>query len=151
MTVDDLIPGREPSGLTRAELLRRSAFAAGVVTTGGVLAACSGGGGGGTAAASVPSADRAPLATTWQVSNWPHFIDTDSVYSEDIASNEAAAARYAPMLAEGEDIGQDAIVLSDWMAYQWIHAGYAQRLDPALLPHVNSLRIPPLRRRPIDP
>ena len=55
------------------------------------------------------------------------------------------------MLAEGEDIGQDAIVLSDWMAYQWIHAGYAQRLDPALLPHVNSLRIPPLRRRPIDP
>ena len=77
MTVDDLIPGREPSGLTRAELLRRSAFAAGVVTTGGLLAACSGGGGG-TAAASVPSADRAPLATTWQISNWPHFIDTAS-------------------------------------------------------------------------
>jgi spermidine/putrescine transport system substrate-binding protein len=169
MNVDDLIPGREPSGLTRAELLRRSAFAAGVVTTGGLLAACSGGGGGGTAAASVPSADRAPLATTWQVSNWPHFIDTDSdgthptltafdsrydtdtVYSEDIASNEAAAAKYAPMLAEGEDIGQDAIVLSDWMAYQWIHAGYAQRLDPVLLPHVTSLRIPPLRKRPIDP
>ena len=124
---------------------------------------------GGTAAASAPSADRAPLATTWQISNWPHFIDTDSdgthptltafdsrydtdtVYTEDITSNEAAAAKYAPMLAEGEDIGQDAIVLSDWMAYQWIHAGYAQRLDPALLPHVNSLRIPPLRKRPIDP
>jgi spermidine/putrescine transport system substrate-binding protein len=168
MTVDDLIPGREPSGLTRAELLRRSAFAAGVVTTGGLLAACNGGGGG-TAAASVPSADRAPLATTWQISNWPHFIDTasdgthptvtafdsrydtDTVYTEDITSNEAAATKYASMLAEGEDIGQDAIVLSDWMAYQWIHAGYAQRLDPALLPHVNSLRIPPLRRRPIDP
>ena len=127
------------------------------------------GGGGGTAAASASSADRAPLATTWQISNWPHFIDTDSdgthptltafdsrydtdtVYTEDITSNEAAAAKYAPKLAEGQDIGQDAIVLSDWMAYQWIQAGYAQRLDPALLPHVNSLRIPPLRKRPIDP
>ena len=170
MTVDDLIPGREPSGLTRAELLRRSAFAAGVVTTGSLLAACTGGGGGGgTAAASASSAGRAPLATTWQISNWPHFIDTDSegthptltafdsrydtdtVYTEDITSNEAAAAKYAPMLAEGQDIGQDAIVLSDWMAYQWIQAGYAQRLDPALLPHVNSLRIPPLQKRPIDP
>jgi len=60
MTTNHSIPGREPSGLTRAELLRRSAIAAGVVTTGGLLAACSGGGGG-AAAASIPSADRAPV------------------------------------------------------------------------------------------
>src|SRR5690242_19552284 len=156
MTMDDLIPGRGPSRLTRAQLLRRSAFAAGVVSTGGLLAACRGGGGG-TAAASVPSADRAPVAATWQFSNWPHFIDTDSdgnhptvtafddrydtdtVYSEDVTSNEAAATRYAPALSNGEDIGLDAIVLSDWMAYQWVDAGYAQRLDPSLLPHVNDL------------
>jgi spermidine/putrescine transport system substrate-binding protein len=168
MTTNHSIPGREPSGLTRAELLRRSAIAAGVVTTGGLLAACSGGGGG-AAAASIPSADRAPVASSWQISNWPHFIDTDSDgnhptltafdshygtstgYTEGVTSNEAAATQYAPMLAKGEDIQLDAIVLSDWMAYQWVQAGYAQPLDQALLPNVSKLRIPPLRARPIDP
>ena len=168
MTTNHSIPGHQPSGLTRAELLRRSAFATGVVTAGGLLAACSGGGGG-TGAASIPSADSAPVASSWQISNWPHFIDTDSdgthptltafdshyatttAYTEDVTSNEAAATKYAQTLADGKDIGLDAIVLSDWMAYQWVQAGYAQRLDPALLPNVSKLRIPPLRARPIDP
>jgi spermidine/putrescine transport system substrate-binding protein len=168
MTMNDLIPGRRPSRLTRAQLLRRSALAAGVVSTGGLLTACRGGGGG-TAAAAAPSADRAPVADSWQISNWPHFIDTDSdgnhptlnafddrydtdtLYTETVTSNEAVATQYAPKLADGEDIGLDAIVLSDWMAYQWVDAGYAQHLDPSLLPHVTDLRLPPLRNRPIDP
>jgi hypothetical protein len=39
--------------------------------------------------------------------------DTDTVYTEDITSNEAAASQYATKLAAGDDIGLDAIVLSD--------------------------------------
>ena len=107
--------------------------------------------------------DRAPVASSWQISNWPHFIDTDSAgthptltafdsqyatataYTEDVTSNEAAATKYASDARGRQDIGLDAIVLSDWMAYQWVQAGYAQRLDPALLPNVSKLRIPPLR------
>jgi spermidine/putrescine transport system substrate-binding protein len=170
MTVDDLTEGHGRGGLTRAELLRRSAALAGVVAGGSVLAACSAGGGDGTAAtASASAAAHEPMASSWQISNWPNFIDTDddgghpsvdsfnaqydtdTVYTEDVTSNEAVATRYAPLLAEGQDIGLDAVVLSDWMAYQWVQAGYARRLDPTLLPHVSRLRIKPLTRRPVDP
>jgi hypothetical protein len=42
MTTNHSIPGHQPSGLTRAELLRRSAFATGVVTAGGQLATLDG-------------------------------------------------------------------------------------------------------------
>lgn len=132
-----------------------------------MLAACSAGGGGGTAAAS--AAPLAKLASSWQISNWPNFIDTDddgthpsvisfneryntdTVYTEDVTSNEAVSTRYAPLLANGQDIGLDAVVLSDWMAYQWIQAGYARKLDKTQLPHVNALRIAPLSKRPVDP
>jgi spermidine/putrescine transport system substrate-binding protein len=165
MTVDDLTEGRGRGGLTRAELLRRSAALAGVVAGGSVLAACSAGGGGSSAA----SAPHEPMASSWQISNWPNFIDTDdqgghpsvssfnaeydtdTVYTEDITSNEAVATRYAPLLANGQDIGLDAVVLSDWMAYQWVNAGYARKLDPTLLPHVTRTRIKPLTGRPVDP
>lgn len=130
------------------------------------MAACSAGGGGGTAAASAP---HEPMASSWQISNWPNFIDTDdqgghpsvssfnteydtdTVYTEDITSNEAVADRYAPLLANGQNIGLDAVVLSDWMAYQWVNAGYARKLDPTLLPHVTRTRIKPLTGRPVDP
>ena len=92
MTVDDLNRERGRGGLTRAELLRRSAALAGVVAGGGVLAACSAGGGGGTAAAIVARRPR-PLASSWQISNWPKSSST-AASSIRCALSCRAAARW---------------------------------------------------------
>ncbi|GAB2771523.1 polyamine ABC transporter substrate-binding protein [Streptomyces daliensis] len=87
--------------------------------------------------------------------NWPLYIDVDDhdkkkrptldrferetgirvKYVEDINDNNEFYGKIKPQLAAGQDTGRDLVCLSDWMAGRVIRQGWAQRLDPANLPH----------------
>lgn len=56
-------------------------------------------------------------------------------YIEDINDNNEFYGKIKPRLAAGDDIGRDLICVTDWMAGRIIRQGWAQRLDPANLPH----------------
>lgn len=56
-------------------------------------------------------------------------------YSEDIDGNDTYYGKIQGQLANGQDIGQDVIVFTDWMADRCIRMGYAQELDAANIPN----------------
>ena len=108
------------------------------------LAACGAGSGDGSEGA---DAD----ALSW--SNWPGYIDLDEEtgtsptltafekksgqpvkYTEDINDNEEFNAKVRIPLEQGESIGRDLVVLSEWMASRWIRLGYAQEFSPGAVP-----------------
>ncbi|MFI9647903.1 spermidine/putrescine ABC transporter substrate-binding protein [Streptomyces sp. NPDC052040] len=142
----------------RASLTRRSLLRA---TAGGALAA---GGLGALSACGIPAAGKAPGSVSADdhsakekvvnFSNWPEYIDVDSggkhhptldtftrrtgiqvKYTEDINDNNEFFGKIKPQLAAGQDTGRDIIVLTDWLAARVIRLGWAQKLDPANLPH----------------
>ncbi|WP_055493438.1 spermidine/putrescine ABC transporter substrate-binding protein [Streptomyces sp. TP-A0356] len=141
------------ASLSRRSLLRASA--------GGVLAA---GGLGALSACGIPAAGKTQGGTSSQdhsaqekvvnFSNWPQYIDADKSgkrhptldefarqtgiqvkYTEDINDNNEFFGKVKPQLAAGQDTGRDIIVLTDWLAARVIRLGWAQKLDPANLPH----------------
>ncbi|MFE9095551.1 PotD/PotF family extracellular solute-binding protein [Streptomyces sp. NPDC007264] len=141
------------ASLTRRSLLRASA--GGVLAVGGLgaLSACgipaAGKTQGGTAAE-----DHSAKEKTVNFSNWPEYIDVDDSgkhrptleaftkrtgiqvkYTEDINDNNEFFGKVKPQLAAGQDTGRDLIVLTDWLAARVIRLGWAQKLDPANLPH----------------
>ena len=59
-------------------------------------------------------------------------IDVD--YREDVNDNAEFDAKVRPQLEAGQDIGRDIVVLTDWMAAQWIRKGFAQKFDRAWVP-----------------
>ncbi|MEV6421570.1 spermidine/putrescine ABC transporter substrate-binding protein [Streptomyces sp. NPDC051662] len=56
-------------------------------------------------------------------------------YTADINDNVEFFGKIQPQLAAGQDIGRDLICVTDWLAARMIRLGYAQKLDPAQLPH----------------
>ncbi|MGB7982995.1 MAG: spermidine/putrescine ABC transporter substrate-binding protein [Candidatus Nanopelagicales bacterium] len=101
-------------------------------------------------------------------STWVGYIDTDDDgnrptvdaftaktgievdYREDVNDNSEFDAKVRPQLEAGQDIGRDIVVLTDWMAAQWIRKGFAQRFDRAWVPNARNL-IPRLSDVPYDP
>ena len=96
-------------------------------------------------------ADAAADALSW--SNWPGYIDLDEDtgtsptlqafekqsgqpvrYTEDINDNEEFYAKVRIPLEQGEPIGRDLVVLSEWMSSRWIRLGYAQEFSPGAVP-----------------
>ncbi|HEX6754484.1 MAG TPA: spermidine/putrescine ABC transporter substrate-binding protein [Mycobacteriales bacterium] len=162
--------------LIEAQLSRRSVLlgAAGLTA----LAACgasgtpSGGGGGATAtgpAKPSPAADRSATEKTVNWANWTLYLDYDedtkkyptleafqkktgikATYAEDIDDNDTYYGKIAGQLRNGQDIGKDLIVLTDWMAGRCIRAGYVQQLDAAAVPNAKNL-LPELRDVDFDP
>ncbi len=150
--------------LVRASLSRRSVLlgAAGLAA----LAACgtgsntpSGSGGGSTGAAKPsPAADRSATDKVVNWANWTLYLDYDedtkkyptleafqkktgikATYAEDIDDNDTYYGKIQNQLRNGQDIGKDLIVFTDWMAGRCIRAGYAQQLDPAAMPNTKNL------------
>ncbi|WP_031090374.1 polyamine ABC transporter substrate-binding protein [Streptomyces sp. NRRL WC-3549] len=148
---------RGPAGgrgaLTRRSLLRASG--AGALALGlGALSACGippakrdGGG----AAASDDHSGREKRVT---FSNWTEYMDIGEdgrrhptldaftertgitvKYTEDINDNVEFFGKVRPQLAAGQDTGRDLLVVTDWLAARIIRLGWAQKLDPANLPH----------------
>ena len=73
-----------------------------------------------------------------------------STYTEDVNDNNEFYAKVRTQLDQGQDIGRDIVVLTDWMAALWIQNGYAQKLDKAVIPNWKNL-IPALQNVAFDP
>ena len=161
--------------LVQARLSRRSVLlgAAGLAT----LAACgtgsstpSGSGGGGTAAAKPSAAaDRSATEKVVNWANWTLYLDYDedtkkyptleafqkqtgikATYAEDIDDNDTYYGKIQSQLRNGQDIGKDVIVFTDWMAARCIRSGFVQQLDQAQLPNAKNL-LPALQNVDFDP
>ncbi|MGP9487259.1 ABC transporter substrate-binding protein [Glutamicibacter sp. AOP5-A2-7] len=71
-------------------------------------------------------------------------------YVEDIDSNDSYYGKVQSQLASGQDIGQDLMVLTDWMTERVIRLGYVQDLDHANIPNLKNL-LPSLNDVRFDP
>jgi spermidine/putrescine transport system substrate-binding protein len=158
------------SAPTRRSVLR-GGMAAGV---GLGLTACGTGGtgedaGGDPSASLTPARDDSENDPTLNFANWTLYIDLtddgsasptlqefeeqtgiDVEYSEDIEDNNTYFGRVQGQLANGQDIGQDIIVFTDWMAARCIRLGYVQQLDDANIPNKENL-LPSLQEVDFDP
>lgn len=147
--------------LVRAQLSRRTMLrAAGGVGVAAALAAC--GTGGGTATTGTkpkPSVkDRSATDKVVRWANWPAYLDYDekskkyptleqfqqktgikATYAEDVDDNDSYYGKVQGQLKNGQDIGKDIIVFTDWMAARVIRQGYVQKLDKANIPNAKNL------------
>ncbi|MCH0542545.1 spermidine/putrescine ABC transporter substrate-binding protein [Streptomyces sp. MUM 203J] len=155
--------------LTRRSVLRASG--AGALTLGGLA---------GLSACGIPpakregqgpaSTDRSEQEKTLSFSNWTQYIDISDdekhrptleaftkrtgikvKYTEDINDNVEFFGKIKPQLAAGQDTGRDLICVTDWLAARIIRLGWAQKLDPANLPHAYANLAPQFRRPDWDP
>jgi spermidine/putrescine transport system substrate-binding protein len=153
----------EVRALVRAQLGRRSLLRGmGAAGLGLGLAACGTGGtasGGGSAGGAPQAAeDRSEQEKELNWANWTLYLDLAEdgttyptleafqeqtgitvTYSEDIDGNDSFYGRVQGQLANGDDIGQDIVVLTDWMAGRMIRLGYTQELDEANIPNKENV------------
>ena len=122
---------------------------------------------GSSVAASAEDQSDTDKVANW--SNWPLYIDINDdtgerptleqfqketgiavTYTEDINDNNEFFAKVRTQLEQGQDIGRDLVVLTDWMAALWIQNGYAQKLDKSAMPNSGNI-IPRLASVSFDP
>jgi len=161
--------------LVQARLSRRSVLlgAAGLTA----LAACGTGSetpsGGGASpsgpAKPSPAEDRSASEKVVNWANWTLYLDYDedtkkyptleafqkrtgikATYAEDIDDNDTYYGKIAGQLKNGQDIGKDIVVFTDWMAARNIRAGYAQELSQEYLPNAKNI-LPELTDVDFDP
>ncbi len=155
----------EAAAVVRAQLSRRSMLAGAGALGVGLLAACGTAGtpgtsGTGTPGAATPTAAADTSTTDKRVNwaNWTLYLDYDdktkkyptleafqkesgitATYAEDIEDNDSYYGKISGQLKNGQDIGKDIIVLTDWMAARVIRQGYAQKLDAAAIPNKKNI------------
>ena len=149
--------------LAKSSLSRRRVLqAAGIGGVAMVATACGASGSDAGTATGAPSAataaDLSDTEKTANWSNWPLYLDINDdtgeyptlkafqdangiavTYTEDVNDNNEFYAKVRTQLEQGQDIGRDLVVLTDWMAALWIQNGYAQKLDKALIPNGKNL------------
>ena len=73
-------------------------------------------------------------------------------YIEEVNDNEEWFGKYQAQLAQGQDIGRDLTVLTDWMAARMVRLGYVQKKDKSAIPNeanlVSTLQHPDLGPEP---
>ena len=163
------LTGSMRSAVSRRRLLQ----AAGLGGVAMAAAACGAGGDaeaeatGAASAASAEDLSDKDMTANW--SNWPLYIDIDEesglrptleafqkesgiavTYTEDVNDNNEFFAKVRTQLEQGQDIGRDIVVLTDWMAALWIQNGYAQKLDKSIMPNAGNI-IPRLASVSFDP
>lgn len=164
------------SALVRASLSRRGVLrGAAAVGAGALLSAC--GAGGESPSGTAEETAEGPKAATdisdtdkvvnW--ANWTLYLDYDeetkkyptlekfqqqtgikATYAEDIEDNDTYYGKIQGQLRNGDDIGKDIIVFTDWMAGRCIRNGYVQKLDQANIPNGKNL-LAKLRDVDFDP
>lgn len=156
----------------RGAVSRRSVLAgAGVAGIGALLAACGTGGtaGGKSSSSAGPAKDVSATDKTLNWANWTLYLDYDDAsqsyptldafgkktgitahYAEDIEDNDTYFGKIQGQLAIGQDIGQDIVVFTDWMAARMIRLGYTQELDLTKIPNAGNL-LPDLKNVDFDP
>lgn len=151
------------SAVSRRRLLQ----AAGIGGAAMVVTACGAGGSEESAGSSAATGSASEAATSTDLSdtekvvnwsNWISYLDIDEstgsypsltafqdatgievTYTEDINDNNEFYAKVRTQLEQGQDIGRDLVVLTDWMAALWIQNGYAQKFDKTLIPNSGNL------------
>lgn len=122
-----------------------------------------------TAAGPAPAQDVSATEKSVAWANWTLYLDydeasktyptleafkkqsgLDATYSEDIDGNDTYYGKIQGQLANGQDIGKDIVVLTDWMAGRMVRMGYTQALDPAAVPNARNI-LPQLRDVDFDP
>ncbi len=158
-SLDRIPPELRP--LVRAAVTRRNVLRGGLLTGLGVgaLAACGTGGTGSSTASLTAAQDLSESEKVVNFANWTAYIDLEDdgttsptllafteetgievAYSEDIEDNATYFGKIQGQLANGQDIGQDLICFTDWMAARCIRLGYTQAFDESAIPNkVNIL------------
>jgi spermidine/putrescine transport system substrate-binding protein len=136
--------------MSRGRLSRRGLLGgAGALGVGALLTACGTKSAGGavagkpTAAVDVSDTDK---VVKW--ANWTLYLDKDDTtkkyptleafqkktgivpsYFEEIEDNDSYYGKIQAQLRQGQDIGRDVVVFTDWMAARVVKAGWTQKLD----------------------
>ena len=109
-----------------------------------------------------PRRPRARPTGNLTISNWPFYIDNNTVpdfekatglsvnYSEDVNDNTEFFGKMQPLLAKGQSGGRDIMVVTDWMAKKMHDLGYLQNFDQAAMPAMDNL-VPSLQTPSFDP
>lgn len=157
------IAGTMRSRLSRRRLLGAAGLggAAMLATACGASDEALGSGSGGQAAAAAAANEAPDLSLQEKVlnwSNWPLYIDVDDngnrptldafqkltgievTYTEDVNDNNEFYAKVRTQLEQGQDIGRDLVILTDWMAAIWIRNNFAERLDKSVIPNWTNMR-----------
>jgi spermidine/putrescine transport system substrate-binding protein len=132
------------------------------------LAACGGDGGleeggeeGGGGDAETAAAE--PIGGEWTISNWPLYIDKQTVsefdkefdantkYIEDINDNFEFFGKLRPQLQNGDSGGRSMFVVTDYMASIMRDLGYLQNFDKSAIPNVEENLLPALESPDFDP
>jgi spermidine/putrescine transport system substrate-binding protein len=167
---------RSSAGPSRRSLLA----GAGGLGLAAILAACgtkgtpgsSAGGGGSAASPSAgpsPAQDRSASEKIVNWANWTLYLDKSddgkhyptleaftkktgikATYAEDIDDNDTYYGKIQAQLKQGQDIGRDVIVLTDWMAGRLVRQGYVQKFDDGAIPNAKNL-LPALQNVSFDP
>ncbi len=127
--------------------------------------------GGGSASATGPAAaaDRSDTEKVVNWANWTLYLDKSedgksyptleafqkktglkATYAEDIEDNDTYYGKVQAQLRQGQDIGKDVIVLTDWMAGRLVRQGYVQKFDDAAMPNKKNI-LAALRDVSFDP
>jgi spermidine/putrescine transport system substrate-binding protein len=156
--------------LVRAQLSRRSVLrGAGGAGVAAALAACGTGDTGATSKPDPTVKDKSATDKVVRWANWPAYLDYDektkkyptlekfqqetgikATYAEDIDDNDSYYGKVQGQLKNGDDIGKDVVVLTDWMAARMIRQGYVQELDLTKIPNSKNLN-PKLQDVDFDP
>jgi spermidine/putrescine transport system substrate-binding protein len=156
-----MIDPRFNDPITRRQLLRRAAAGGAVLSLPSILAACGGGegieGAANTQTSGTTSVEQV-LADTLVFANWPVYIDVKGKkhptldkftadtgvkvkYIEEVNDNEEWFGKFQAQLAQGDDIGRDLTVLTDWMAARMIRLGYCEKKDKSAIPNEKNLTL----------
>jgi spermidine/putrescine transport system substrate-binding protein len=164
------------AGAARGPEVSRRTVLAGALGVGGVAALLAACGTGGTTSSSTSTSTQASAVTdvsatdkTVHWANWTLYLDYDDktktyptldaftqktgikvTYAEDIDDNDTYFGKIQGQLANKQDIGQDIVVFTDWMAARMIRLGYTQELDHAKIPNAKNL-LPSLQQVDFDP
>jgi spermidine/putrescine transport system substrate-binding protein len=148
---DDELHALLRQAINRRGFIRRTALGAGGLVLGNSLLAACGGGKEGAAAGGDSAAVAAGGGKTLRISNWPLYIDKQTVpdfekatgikteYTEDINDNAEFFAKIDEPLKRNQSIDREIIVLTDWMAGRLIQLGYVAPLDDAKFPNKANL------------
>jgi spermidine/putrescine transport system substrate-binding protein len=165
----------EEASIVRAQLMSRRTSrrtvlggmgAAGVVAG---LSACGTGGSDEGSSKPQPVTDRSDTDKVVNWANWTAYLDYDdktktyptleefqrrtdikATYAEDIEDNDSYYGKIQGQLKNGDDIGKDIIVFTDYMAARVIRQGYVQKLDKNVIPQAANI-LDDLRDVDFDP
>jgi spermidine/putrescine transport system substrate-binding protein len=135
-------------GMSRRQFLGRTgAVLGGLAIAPTMLAACggdddSGGSGdGGGCGKSIAISNWTSYMAPALLKSFPADTGIDLTYDEDINDNNEYFAKIQPSLSQGDSIGRDGFVLTDWMANRLINqVEWVQPLVPASFPNKANLR-----------